>query len=247
MVKLSDRLERIVNLIDENETMADIGTDHGFLPVALWERGICKKIILSDVNKGPLEKAMANSELSNPGIRFDLRLGDGLKTLAFGEVTTVVIAGMGGVLMIDILGADLDKSKSFKKIILQPRNGQGKLRHWLMEKGFEILVEDLVREGKTICEILVIGPGENTWMPKSNNSDIQYELPALPLIQTNILIEPFVKNKIRIEKKIIEKIITGEKQTNLSSREKVSRAQERIKFMEAYLKEVEKKDEYEVY
>src|SRR5665648_647206 len=147
MIKLSERLEIIANLIDENETMADIGTDHGFLPVALWERGICKKIILSDVNKGPLEKASQNIKATNPGIEFDLRLGNGLETISSGEVSTLVIAGMGGVLITEILGADLEKSKSFKKIILQPRNGQSKLRYWLLTNGFEIIKENqLIRE-----------------------------------------------------------------------------------------------------
>ena len=115
MIKLSERLETIANLIDKNETMADIGTDHGFLPVALWERGICKKIILSDVNIGPLEKASENIHTTNPGIQFDLRLGNGLETILKGEVTTLVIAGMGGVLITEILAADLQKSKSFEK------------------------------------------------------------------------------------------------------------------------------------
>ena len=160
MIKLSERLETIANLIDKNETMADIGTDHGFLPVALWERGICKKIILSDVNIGPLEKASENIHTTNPGIQFDLRLGNGLETILKGEVTTLVIAGMGGVLITEILAADLQKSKSFEKIILQPRNGHSKLRYWLLENGFSIVKEALVKEGLYICEIIVVKPNQ---------------------------------------------------------------------------------------
>ena len=66
------------------------------------------------------------------------RHGDGIKILEDGEVDAVTIAGMGGVLMTEILGANLKKTKSFKKFVLQPRNGQGKLRWWLLNNGFSI-------------------------------------------------------------------------------------------------------------
>ena len=95
--------------------MADIGTDHGFLPVALWEQGICPNVILADVNQGPLDRAKSNAALSHPGVEFDCRLGDGLKVIQPGEVDVIAIAGMGGTLMTEILGEDLEKTWSYKK------------------------------------------------------------------------------------------------------------------------------------
>ena len=242
MIKLSDRLELIANLIQKDETMADIGTDHGFLPVALWERGICRKIILSDVNRGPLEKAKENIELSNPGAELDLRLGNGLKTLSSGEVTTVVLAGMGGVLMTEIPGEDFAKSKSFEKIILQPRNGQSKLRYWLSVNGFEILKEELVKEGKSICEIIVIKPAEkafagNASAEKADWQEIQFELPEQKNLGDTLLLKEFVQNKIRIDKKIIDEIVTGKNENSSLNRQKIARSKERIIFMEEYLKD----------
>lgn len=237
MIKLSDRLELIANLIEKNETMADIGTDHGFLPVALWERGICRKIILSDVNTGPLNKAMENIEGSNPGAVFDLRLGNGLSTLAPGEVTTVVIAGMGGVLMIDILGEDLAKSKSFEKIILQPRNGQSKLRYWLLVNGFEISKEELVKEGKVICEIMVVKPAENLLPETPDWLEIRYELPDLNFLNDTGLLIEFVQNKIKIDTNIIDRILAGKNENSPLNREKIVRSRERIAYMQKYLKE----------
>ncbi len=247
MIKLSERLELIANLIDKDETMADIGTDHGFLPVALWERGICKKIILSDVNKGPLEKASENIKATNPGIEFDLRLGNGLETIELGEVSTLVIAGMGGVLITEILGADLEKSKSFKKIILQPRNGQGKLRYWLLTNGFHIMKEDLVKEGLYLCEILVVKTVANksevsaTTVAANNIEwvEMKYELPEIQLIKGNPLLKDFIEKKIKIEKKIIKKIISGGNKDFPLNKEKISQSENRILYMNNYL-EMEK-------
>ncbi|MBK5262149.1 MAG: SAM-dependent methyltransferase [Peptostreptococcaceae bacterium] len=239
MIKLSKRLEMIANLIDENETMADIGTDHGFLPVALWERGICKKIILSDVNKGPLEKASQNIKSTNPGIEFDLRLGNGLETILSGEVSTLVIAGMGGVLITEILGADLEKTKSFKKIILQPRNGQSKLRYWLLTNGFDIIKEELVKEGLYICEIISAKPVHTTSNKNMNWVEIVFELPGIDMIKGNQLIKEFVGKKIKIEKKIIKKIIGGGNKEFPLNKEKISGSEDRIIFMEKYLEKVD--------
>lgn len=240
MIKLSDRLELIANLIEKNETMADIGTDHGFLPIALWERGICKKLILSDVNKGPLEKARDNIKSTNIGFDFDLRIGNGLETILPGEVSTLVIAGMGGVLIAEILAADLEKSKSFKKIILQPRNGQSKLRYWLLTNGFNIIKEELVKEGLYICEILVVKPVYITRDKNIKWVEMNYELPEIDKIKGNQLIKPFVDKKINTENKIIHKIVSGGNKESPSNKEKILRSEDRIVFMKKYLEKVEK-------
>ncbi len=239
MIKLSERLELIANLIEEEETMADIGTDHGFLPVALWERGICNKSILSDVNKGPLEKASENIKTTNPGVEFDLRLGNGLETIELGEVTTLVIAGMGGVLITEILGADLEKSKSFKKIILQPRNGQAKLRYWLSRNGFNIIKEALVKEGLYICEIMVVEVAKIAIIKNIKWVEMEYELPEIQFIKGNQLMKEFVEKKIRTEKKIIKKIICGGNKEFPLNKGKILHSENRIIFMEKYLEKVE--------
>jgi tRNA A22 N-methylase len=158
MVKLSDRLEKIYSLIERGERVADIGSDHALLPVALYERGRAAAPILSDVRPGPLEKARANLARLLPGAVFDLRLGDGLTPYARGEVDVAVIAGMGGRLIADILSADPEKARSFGRYILQPRNAADKLRVRLAELDFAILDEALASEGALICEILCASP-----------------------------------------------------------------------------------------
>lgn len=146
MNQLTNRLKAIALEINQGETMADIGTDHGFLPLFLWQSGKCPKVIMTDVSQGSLQKAIDNCEKEQPGKLFDCRLGDGLQVVGRGEVDTVVIAGMGGILISEIMGEDLEKTKTFPKFILQPRSAIGELRHWLFHHGFSIEDESLVRK-----------------------------------------------------------------------------------------------------
>ncbi len=165
MEKLSQRLQMIADNILKGETMADIGTDHGFLPIYLLLKRDCPLAIMADINRGPLENAKKNFDISLAETgddfrgRADFRLGSGIEVLSCGEVDTVVIAGMGGRMMIEILQKDFEKTCSFKRYILQPRNGVGHLRHWLLEAGFVIEKELLVRELDNICNILVVSCG----------------------------------------------------------------------------------------
>ena len=158
MINLTQRLASIASEIKTGETVADIGTDHGFLPIFLWERNISPKVIMSDISKGSLKKAEDNCKLLYPDVSFDLRLGSGIDVIEKGEVDCITMAGMGGLLMAEILSKDIEKSHSYNKLVLQPRNKIGVLRHWLYNNGFSISNEKLVREGKFICEIITVIP-----------------------------------------------------------------------------------------
>ena len=180
-MKLSERLQAIADEIKPGETMADIGTDHGFLPVALVERGISPRALMADVSEAALAKAVrfgTRHGIQNPA---DYRLGDGLTVLAPGETDAVVLAGMGALLMIRILSEDPAKTASFSKFVLQPRNYPQRLRKWLWEADFGLVEDKLVREGRRICEILTVVPGkpgripwpDPAWAPE----DIRWEVP----------------------------------------------------------------------
>ena len=167
MIKLSERLECIANRIDKGETVADIGTDHAYLPIYLWENEVSPKVIMADISKGSLQKAKENCNLTHPDVDFDCRLGDGLEVLQPHEVDTVVMAGMGALLIIEMLEWDIIKTRSYKKFILQPRNNLGELVKWLKFNNFDIIHYDLVKEGKRICEILTA----STQDTKSDSDD----------------------------------------------------------------------------
>lgn len=209
---LSDRLQVIADRITKGETMADIGTDHGFLPLYLWENKICPKIIMADISEGSLKKAEDNCRLFYPmelkAGDFDLRLGNGIGVLKKGEIDSVVIAGMGGLLMCKILGDDIDKTRSFKKLIMQPRNNPGRLRHFLITNGFEIADETLVREGKYICEII-------TAIPANKSKDISYgaifDYPDYLVKFKNPLTEEYLLRNLKKEENTLTGIKTGHK------------------------------------
>ncbi|MEG0829201.1 MAG: class I SAM-dependent methyltransferase [Anaerovoracaceae bacterium] len=234
MIKLSDRLKLIADQIEKNQTMADIGTDHGFLPIYLWEREICPKVILTDISKGSLEKARINCMEQYPDMNFDLRLGDGIKNIKTGEVDVLVIAGMGGTLMTEILGFDMEKTRSFKKIILQPRNSQGSLRHWLITNGLPITKESLVREGKYICEIITAiphGQGISHEIEGCNEADMEYETPTW-ILSTGDLAHEFIENKLRIEENIQKNLLKGKRPND----EKTKFTEKRIQYLKTLLR-----------
>lgn len=191
---LSDRLQAIADFVLPDESIADIGTDHGFVPIVLLESGRVPFAVLSDINEGPAEKAKSHlAEHSIPESRYALRHGDGLLTVEPFEVSTVIIAGMGGENIIDILAFDIAKTKSFKRLILQPRKRPDLLRKWLYENGFLIIHEKLVKEQEKICEIIVAEPAVS---PVRVPCDInEFYLPEK--MRADVLFDEFLSEYIR--------------------------------------------------
>lgn len=236
MIRISDRLQTIAHCVTRNETVADIGTDHGLLPIFLWQTGISRSFVLSDVNAGPLEKAQANLKRYGQGMVADLRLGNGLAVLRKSEVDTVVIAGMGGLLITEILEQDLSKATSFGKYILQPRNAQERVREWLYHHGFTISAEHLVREGNYICEVIVASPRaledielQSIEVDSPMENELAFEVSPLLFHQKDPLLIEFLERKKRVEEQIVEEImLLGSEQ----SKPKAHIAQERAQIFE---------------
>ena len=155
-MKLTDRLLKIASLVTEGKRVADIGTDHGYIPVYLLNKNKVPFAILSDVNKGPLDNARKEVRHNNLLDKTDLRLGSGIEVLKKGEVDEVIIAGMGGILISELLEANKEVSHSVDKLILQPMQAQDELRKYLFSNGYEILNEALVKEDFRIYEILEV-------------------------------------------------------------------------------------------
>ena len=157
MIKLTERLQKIYDQVRPGESVCDVGTDHGYVPLALLESGRSPKAIMSDISAGSLAKCKVNAEAMLPSLApFDLRQGSGIEVLESGEVDTVIMAGMGGMLISEILEKDYHHSHSFKRYILQPRKHVGRLRYWLLDNDFTVVHEDLAREGKFIWPILTV-------------------------------------------------------------------------------------------
>ncbi|MFZ2257447.1 MAG: class I SAM-dependent methyltransferase [Clostridiaceae bacterium] len=145
-MKISKRLEKLVEMTPKSECVADIGTDHGYVPMALLEYKKATRVIATDINRKPLEKAMSLADSYNLTGKIDFRQGPGLTVLKNGEVQGVIIAGMGGELIKDMIEISLDIVKRLEFLILQPAQNPEVIREYLYDKNFTILAEDLVRE-----------------------------------------------------------------------------------------------------
>lgn len=146
MVRLSERLQAVADLITPGLRVSDVGCDHGYLSIYLMENKIAESVIASDVRTGPLSKAADNINTYGLADKIDLRLSDGLSMIDPGEVDVVVMSGMGGNLMMDILKRGADVVDKAKELVLQPQSEITGLRHYLQENGFLIVSEAMVYE-----------------------------------------------------------------------------------------------------
>lgn len=146
MVQLSKRLSAVAQLVTITGILADVGTDHGYIPVYLTGKEQIKKAIAMDVNQGPLERAQEHIRQYGLENRIETRLSDGLQALKTKEVEGIVIAGMGGNLMKRILMQGEQVAHTAKELILQPQSEVMEFRKFLWESGYTIVAEDMVLE-----------------------------------------------------------------------------------------------------
>ena len=152
------RLNMIISHIDAKR-VADVGTDHGYIPVQLALGGIADKVIATDLNKGPLDAARSTVKANGCEKFVECRLGSGLSPIGVGECDAIVIAGMGGELISEILKEEETVAKAADKLLLQPMNSQDTLRRFLLENGYEITEEDLTVEGFKVYNLIIARKG----------------------------------------------------------------------------------------
>ena len=145
-VRLSNRLSVIAGMVPEGHRLADIGCDHAWLPIRLVQDGRIPSALAMDVRKGPL--SMAEEHIVSFGLqeRIGTRLSDGLKELQADEADTIVIAGMGGDLILRILQARPDLIRQVSELILSPQSEVDRVRAWLCSQHFRFLDEAVLSE-----------------------------------------------------------------------------------------------------
>ena len=146
MNKLDERLACVASLVRPGSRLADIGTDHAYLPVWLVQQGICPFAIASDIGEGPLDSARRTVETAGLTRQIPCRLGNGLATVQPGEVEDIAIAGMGGETIAAILEAAPWVKDEAVRLILQPMTRAEDLRRWLLQNGFTVETERLIRD-----------------------------------------------------------------------------------------------------
>lgn len=143
-IDLSIRMKAVADMTVTGHTVADIGCDHAFVPIYLIKNKISSHVIASDVRSGPCDIARKNIDAYGLSDVIDLRLGDGLDTIEEGEADTIIIAGMGGMLINSILDKGYKVAASAKQLILQPQSDIDKVRNHILDKGWTIVSEDML-------------------------------------------------------------------------------------------------------
>lgn len=158
--QLSKRLETVVSYIPKLSKIADIGSDHAYLPCYAVNKGIASSAIAGEVVKGPYLSAKKQVEDAGLTREVEVRLGNGLEVLSPGEVNCITIAGMGGALIASILEAGKDKLTDGPRLILQPNVSAKSIRTWLMENGWDLIGEEILEEDDKLYEILIAEKGD---------------------------------------------------------------------------------------
>lgn len=173
---MNKRLKLISEYIENGKGIVDVGTDHGYLPVFLAENGYGGNIIASDINADPLSKAVKNAASAGVSDKISFLLCDGLRKCPPDKVDTIVIAGMGGDMILKIIEETEWCMSPKYKLILQPMSKCEILRYWLVYNGFEISNELLVEENGTIYQIMIVRFGGYTALNDAELYTGKYEL-----------------------------------------------------------------------
>ena len=200
-MELSKRLYAVAGLVTEGASVADIGTDHGYVPIYLVERGIASKVIAMDVNQGPLNRARMHIVGHGLGDRIETRLSDGLARIRPGEVDTVIVSGMGGPLTIRILQEGKEVADQLNALILQPQSEICRVRRFLTENGYRIEQEDMVLEDGKYYPVMRVVHGT-----KEPYEEWEYLYGKRLLEARHPVLLEFLKRELHIKESILEQL-----------------------------------------
>ncbi|HEX7159778.1 MAG TPA: class I SAM-dependent methyltransferase [Trebonia sp.] len=222
-MRLSPRLLKLAGKVPDYAVVADIGTDHALLPIYLVSTGKCPRAIAVEVHEGPYEVARAAIESFAMGDAVDLRRGDGLKPLMPGEVDAVVIAGLGGGQMIRMLEDAPQVRASVPWFVFQPMDDAADLRRFLVDHGFRLADEELVRDGDEIYEIICAAPGR-----ERIDDDLLYEVGPRNVERRDPLLAEFIERRIQRYRRILIQVEQGRTQRAVDAMRELQRLIRRL-------------------
>lgn len=195
------RLEEIINLVEDNSIVADIGTDHGIVPYELIKSNKAKKVIASDISEKSLDKLREKLDYLDEPEKIILNVSDGLDNLNEYQVDTIIISGMGGNLIVDILNKNIDVAKSANCLILGANNSLSVLRKFLHDNSFEIIEEVDLFENDKYYQIIKIKVGKQLF-----SNDYEYEFGKFLINNKSENLKQYIKQQIENKKTILSNI-----------------------------------------
>lgn len=205
-IRLTPRLRTIAEQVNNKAVLADIGTDHAFLPVSLILDGKIDFAIASDIGEGPLNSAKRTAEKYGVLDKISFRLGAGLDTLCSEDCDTIVIAGMGGENIRDILKCASFTKKGEHTLLLQPMSMVRELRFFLLNNGYAIENEYICPEGRRLYVILKV---------RGTNNKVEQKIPYYECVTSNSLLKAENATKymnliLQREEKILNGLLDGQ-------------------------------------
>lgn len=208
-MQLSKRLQAVADMVTLGNRVADIGCDHAYIAIYLIKNKISPFVVAMDINQGPLDRAKENTQRYRVADKVSIRKSDGLQMLDAGEVDTILMAGMGGRLMIKMLASQMDVVSAAKELVLQAQSEIYELRKALKEWGFTIVNEKMLKEDGIYYVVMKIKTDS------SSIKDDQYELSKpeylhfgrLLLEKRNPILLEFLQSEKRMYKKIYNELL----------------------------------------
>ncbi len=228
-IKLPNRLLCVANCVESCRLLADIGTDHAYIPMYLVEKGIANNAIASDVVKGPVNIARENIKARNLQDKIKVVMADGLAGAVGAD--TAVIAGMGGTLICKILEDNSQIAHSIDRLVLQPMTCNYELRKYLHQNGYEIISEHLAQEERKIYNIMVVRSGSQHY-----EDEFHYYIGKCLFDQNDTLLPKYLKHKATVLKRRIDGM------SNSQSLDTSKECEVLRPLYERYVKEIKKYD-----
>lgn len=228
---LSKRLTTVAKYIIKGTTVADIGSDHAYLPCYLIENNLVTFAIAGEVADGPYKSALKKVTEFKYNDKISVRKGDGLQVIEQGEVDCITIAGMGGPLIVNILEGGKAKLSDVKRLILQPNVGAHLIRKWLINNNWELIAEEIIEENDKIYEVLVAEKG-NPLKPYNKNNESEVFLgPFLKAERNGVFIKKWQGELQKLE-------IVLKQLRNASNSEQITAKRKNIEQKVKIIKEV---------
>jgi tRNA (adenine22-N1)-methyltransferase len=214
----------IADCVEKGVSVADIGTDHAFLPAYLVEKGISDNIIASDISQGPVDNANKTIEGLGLGNQVSTVQAPGLEGLEE-PIDVIIIAGMGGIVIAEIIKDRIGYAHQAKQLILQPMSSSIDLREFLYKNRFTIIEEKVALEGEKFYEIIIVKSGQEVVI----EDELYFEVSSAIRKNRDLNTRKFIDRKIEVTERIIEQIRKNSEQFKEESMKELEIRLEKLK------------------
>ena len=203
-IHLSKRLTALANMVTDGNRLADIGTDHGYIPIYLCQTGKIPSALAMDIGKGPLQQAQTHIAEHGLSEQIKTRLSDGMAALQFGEADTILIAGMGGGLVMKILSEGAEKLTGKEELILQPQSEIALVREFLRVRNFQILNEDMILEDGKYYPMMKVSQQKAAEQTKILPQEVADAFGPVLLQKRHPVLKEWLERELRTTNSVIE-------------------------------------------